>query len=148
MNTHHRDSMARWFLIVIVAAFGLAPRLLHADDLKDARAALQAGQYDRALNLFEKVANTGNADGRVGVGQVWLRRRQFPKAVEAFETAQKMDGNLAWPYFGQGEVLRRQDKCDEAIPLLQKATELDRKFPEAQLALGECLVKTKQHEKA
>ena len=148
MNAHHCDSMARRFLVVIIAALGLAPQLVFADDLKDGRAALQAGQYDQALTLFEKVANTGNPDGRVGVGQVWLRRRQFQKATEAFETAQKMDGNLAWPYFGQGEVLRRQEKCEAAVPLLQKATELDRKFPEAQLALGECLVKTKQHEKA
>ena len=148
MNAHHRSPMVRWFLVVILAALGISPGVLRADDLKDGRAALAAGQYDQALALFEKVANTGNAEGRVGIGQVWLRRRQFSKATEAFETAQKMDGNLAWPYYGQGEALRREEKCAEALPLLQKATELDRRFPEAQLALGECLVQSKQHDKA
>ena len=70
---------------------------------------------------------------------MFLKQRQYGKAMEAFQQAQKMDPNLALPYYGQGEVHRRQGKCAEAVPLFQKATELDRKFPEAQLALGECL---------
>jgi tetratricopeptide (TPR) repeat protein len=82
------------------------------------------------------------------VGQVWLKRRQYEKAREAFETAQKMDPLLAWPWHGQGEVLRREGKCDAAIPLYQKATELDRKFPEATLALGECLTELKRTSEA
>ena len=55
-----------------------------------------------------------------------------------------MDPLLAWPWYGQGEVLRREGKCDAAIPLYQKANELDRKFPEATLALGECLTDLKR----
>lgn len=127
--------------LVLVSAAG-------ADDLKDGRDALNAGRYDEALRSFEKAANQGRAEGRAGVGQVHLRRRQLPKAMEAFELAQKMDPNLALAYYGQGEVLRRQAKCAEALPLLQKATDLDRKFPEAQLALGECYVATSKHQQA
>jgi hypothetical protein len=82
----------------------------------------------RAQRLFEKAASQGSAEGRSGVGQVWLKRRQYDKAREAFELAQKMDPLLAWPYYGQGEVVRKSGKCDAAIPLYQKATELDRKF--------------------
>ena len=33
------------------------------------------------------------------------------------------------------------------MPLFQKATNLDRKFPDAQLALGDCLIQTKQFDK-
>jgi tetratricopeptide (TPR) repeat protein len=115
-----------------------------ADDLKEGKAALQAGQLDEAQRLFEKAAGQGSAEGRSGVGQVWLKRRQYDKAREAFELAQKMDPLLAWPYYGQGEVVRKSGKCDAAIPLYQKATELDRKFPEATLALGECLTELKR----
>jgi tetratricopeptide (TPR) repeat protein len=118
-----------------------------ADDLKDGRAALASGQLDKALQSFEKAAAQGLAEGRAGVGQVHLRRRNFPKATEAFQQAQKMDPNLAVAWWGQGEVLKRQEKCPEAIPFFQKATEIDRKFPDAQLALGECLVLTKQFDK-
>ena len=121
---------------------GIAPA--RADELKDGKAALQAGQLDDALRLFEKAASQGSAEGRSGVGQVWLKRRQSEKALEAFELAQKMDPLLGWPWYGQGEVLKRAGKCEEAIPLFQKATELDRKFPEAQLALGECLSELKR----
>ena len=77
---------------------------------------------------------------------MWLRRRQYEKAREQFDQAVKMDPNLALGYWGQAECLRGEDKCAEAIPLFQKATDLDRRFPEAQLGLGECLVATKQFE--
>lgn len=115
-----------------------------ADDLKDGRSALQAGRFDQALQSFEKAAQQGLAAGRAGVGQVHLRRRQLDKAMEAFQTAQKMDPTLALAHWGQGEVLRRRNQCEQAIPLFRKATELDRKFPEAQQSLGECLVQVKQ----
>jgi tetratricopeptide (TPR) repeat protein len=137
-------------ILVVALAVPLAPWLpaAHADDLKDGKAALAAGQLDEALRLFEKAAGQGSAEGRAGVGQVWLRRRQFDKAQEAFELSQKMDPLLAWPWYGLGEVKRKAGKCDDAIPLYRKATELDRKFPEAQLALGECLTELKRTSEA
>ena len=125
-----------------------ATALVHADDLKDGHAALAAGNYDQALALFEKAAGQGYAAGRAGVGEVWLKRRQYAKALEAFQLAQKMDAGLPIAYYGQGEVLRRENKCDEALPALQKATDLDKHYPEAQLAYGDCLVKQGQHDKA
>ncbi len=135
-------------LALAALALTLGVGVLHADDLKDGRQALQAGRLDDALRSFEKAAGQGYAEGRAGVGQVLLKRRQYDRAMEAFQTAQKMDANLALAYYGQGEVLRKQNKCAEALPLLQKATEIDRKFPDAQLALGDCLVQGRQHEKA
>ncbi len=136
---------------ILVLALGVtgaswlsAAREARADELKDAKAAMAAGQLDDALRLFEKAAGQGSAEGRSGVGQVWLKRRQYDKAREAFETAQKMDPLLAWPWHGQGEVLRREGKCDAAVPFYQKATDLDRKFPEATLSLGECLTEMKR----
>jgi tetratricopeptide (TPR) repeat protein len=131
------------FLLALVAA----PEV-RADDIKDGNRALQEGRLDAAFQMFEKAANQGLAEGRAGVGKVWLRRRQYPKAIEAFKLTQKMDPNLAWGYYGEGEALRRLDRCPEAVPLLQRATDIDRKFPEAQLTLGECLVAAKDHTKA
>ncbi len=119
-----------------------------ADDLKDARAALAAGQLDQAQQLFEKVASQGFAEGAAGVGQVYLRKRDYAKAQDAFERAAKMDGNLALAWFGQGEVQRRQGNWADALPLMQKATDIDRKFPEAQLALGDVLVHLDRHAEA
>src|SRR4029079_6293112 len=134
-------ALAVMFLVFATAA-------VRADDLKDGHAALAAGNYDQALALFEKAAGQGYAAGRAGVGEVWLKRRQYAKALEAFQLAPKMAAGLPIAYYGQGEVLRRQGKCDEALPALQKATDLDKHYPEAQLAFGDCLVKQGQHEKA
>jgi tetratricopeptide (TPR) repeat protein len=100
------------------------------------------------MTSFEKAASQGQAAGRAGVGQVWLRRKNLDKAAEAFEQTQKMDPNLAIGYWGSAAVLKEADKCAEAIPLFQKATELDRKFPEAQLGLGDCYTELKQVDKA
>jgi tetratricopeptide (TPR) repeat protein len=119
-------------------------RVATADDLRDGQRALQEGRLDDAIKSFEKAASQGYGAGRAGVGQVYLRRRQYEKAREQFELAQKMDPVLALGYWGHADVLRLQEKCAEAIPLFQRATELDRKFPEAQLGLGNCLIETRQ----
>lgn len=128
---------------MLVLSFVLAGAAA-ADDLKDGRAALQAGRYDDALKAFERLSAQGQTEGQVGIGQVWLRRRQWAKAQEAFQRAQKMDPTVAWGFYGEAESLRRRGDCASAVPLLRKATDLDRKFPEAQMALGECLVERKQ----
>lgn len=147
-NTIRIARIAALASLVLLAAGPWAAAPVRADDLKDGRVALQAGRYDDAIKSFEKAASQGFAAGRAGVGQVWLRRRQLDKAMEAFQLAQKMDPGLETSYWGQGEVLKRQGKCAEAIPLFKRATELNRKFPEAQLALGDCLVETKQQDQA
>jgi tetratricopeptide (TPR) repeat protein len=147
-NGNHRTSWLALWALVSASLCLAAPSATHADDLKDGRAALQAGRYDEAIKLFESAAKQGLAAGRAGVGQVWLKRRQYDKALEHFQTAERMDPSLALGFYGEGEVYRHQEKCSAALAPLQKAVDLDRKFPEAQLALGDCLVKTKQYEKA
>lgn len=136
-----------WWPLAILAAVALAGPA-RADDLKDGRSALAAGQLDRALAAFEKAAQQGLAEGRAGVGQVHLRRRNYPAALDAFKTAQKMDANLALAWYGEGAVHQRQGRCEQAVPLFRKATDLDKKFPEAQLALGQCLVELKRIDEA
>jgi len=121
---------------------------LAADELKDGRAALQTGRLDEALQLFEKAASQGNAEGRAGVGQVWLKRRAYDKAIEQFKVAQKMDPNLALGWYGEGEALLRLEQPEKAVPLLQKATDIDRRFPEAQLSLAEALTRLKKYDGA
>ena len=88
------------------------------------------------------------AEGRAGVGLVYLRRHQLAKAQEAFELAEKMDDQLAMAHYGQGEVLRQQEKCEEAVPHLQRAVELDRRYPEAQLGLAAALAQVGRYAEA
>jgi cellulose synthase operon protein C len=117
----------------------VVPVAARADALRDGRAALQAGKLDDAERFFEQAAGQGVAEGRGGVGLVYLRRHQLGRAMEAFDLAGKMDAQLAMAYYGRGEVLRQQEKYEEAVPSLQRAVELDRRYPEAQLSLAAAL---------
>src|SRR5215510_9580051 len=142
--------LARTALLLVLssAAVAITPRAGRADDLKDARSALTAGQLDQATQLFEKAAAQGYAEGRAGVGQVWLRRRNYEKALEQFQLAQRMDASLALAHWGVGEVARRNEDCATALPEFQRAVELDHKYPDAQLALGDCLTQLRKFDEA
>jgi tetratricopeptide (TPR) repeat protein len=137
MRTANRIGACCWMPVLLAGLLlMLASAAAHADALRDGRTALQAGRLDDAERFFEQAASQGVAEGRAGVGLVHLRRHQLGRAMEAFELAEKMDGQLAMAHYGQGEVLRQQEKFEEAVPHLERAAELDRRYPEAQLSLS------------
>jgi tetratricopeptide (TPR) repeat protein len=105
-SSHREENRSTTPMIPIPEAFGIVTLALavagaawlpaaRADELKEGKAALAAGQLDEAQRLFEKAASQGRPKVAPGVGQVWLKRRQYDKAREAFELAQKMDPLLA-----------------------------------------------------
>lgn len=149
MNAILRNLVRACLLVALSTAIlsTLSPAA-RADELRDGRSALNAGKLDDAIRLFEKASSQGYAEGRAGVGQVWLRRRNYEKALEQFELAQRMDANLAIAAWGIGEVARRNEDCAGALPSLQRAVSLDRKFPDAQLALGDCLTQLGRYDEA
>jgi tetratricopeptide (TPR) repeat protein len=149
MNTTFRNlARAAAGAALAVVLIGTAGTVARADELKDGKAALVAGHYDEAIRLFEKAASQGYAEGRAGVGQVWLRRRNYEKALENFQLAARMDGNLALAHWGMGEVARRNEDWAGALPHFQKAVSLDRKFPDAQLGLGDALTQLHRYDEA
>src|SRR5687767_13074129 len=96
----------RWAATVAaLVALPATAAIVRAGDVKDGRAALQAGRYDDAIKSFERAVSQGSVEGQVGIGQVWLRRRQYDKAREAFLKAQKMDPSVAWGFYGEGEAI-------------------------------------------
>src|SRR5262252_5904507 len=134
--------------VLALATLSLSPAASRADDLKDARNALADGKLEQAVQFFEKAAAQGYAEGRAGVGQVWLRRRNYDKALEQFQLAQRMDANLALAHWGAGECARRNEDCTTALPEFHRAVELDHKYPDAQLALGDCLTQLGKYDDA
>jgi len=118
------------------------------DEIRDGRRFLEGGQLDRAYAAFEKAASQGKAEGQVGMGDVRLRQGRYDEALAAYRAAQQLDGALASAFYGEGEAYRRQDDCAKAVPLYRKATDLDRKYPVAQLALGRCLIELGKHGEA
>jgi tetratricopeptide (TPR) repeat protein len=147
LTLRHPLRAATTSVLFALIAFGPVPAA-SADELKEGRAALAGGKLDEAIRQYEKAAGQGYAEGRAGVGQVWLRRRNYEKAKENFELALRMDANLALAHWGLGEIARQNEDCAGAIPAFQKAVSLDRKFPEAALSLGDCLTQLKRLDEA
>ncbi len=138
-----------WLLAALVGlTLTMLPGTSRADALRDGRSALQAGRLDDALRFFEQAAMQGVAEGRAGVGLVRLKRHQLASANEAFQLAERMDNQLAMAHYGQAEVLRQQEKCEEAVPKFERAVELDRRYPEAQLGLSACLTQLGRYAEA
>jgi tetratricopeptide (TPR) repeat protein len=134
--------------VTALLAFCFAAGPVLADDLKDGRRFMETGQWDKAYAAFERASGQGKAEGQVGMGDVRLRQGRFDDALGAYKAAQQMDGALASAWYGEAEVYRRQDECAKAVPLYRKATEIDRKYPVAQLALGRCLIELGKHGEA
>lgn len=55
------------FALTLLAAAGLAS----ADDLGDAEKALRAKEYDKALPIYTKLANAGNAEAQFRLGEMY-----------------------------------------------------------------------------
>jgi tetratricopeptide (TPR) repeat protein len=149
MRTLSASRTNLWLVAALAGSILAAqPGTLRADELRDGRSALQAGRLDDALRFFEQAAAQGSAEGRAGVGLVWLKKHHLVNANEAFALAEKMDDQLALAHYGQAEVLRLNEKCEEAVPGFMRAVELDRKFPEAQLGLSACLAQVGRYAEA
>jgi tetratricopeptide (TPR) repeat protein len=70
------------------------------------------------------------------------------RAKEEFEKELKISPDNAGAHYILGEMARRDDKCDEALPHFTDATKADSNFADAYLGLGLCLVTLKKYEEA
>ena len=132
--------------IALVAFVVVAPPV--TADVKAGEKALAEGDFTKALKEFEEAAGKGKAEGHVGLGDVYLRQLKFDEAMAEYKTAEQMEAGLASAYAGQGNVLTRLGNTAGAVQLYQKAVLLDRKYPEASLALGLGLSELGRHGEA
>jgi tetratricopeptide (TPR) repeat protein len=70
------------------------------------------------------------------------------RAKDEFRKEIKIDPSNAGAHYILGEMARREEKCDEALPLFTEAAKLDANFAEAYLGQGLCLVTLKKYEEA
>jgi len=76
-----------------------------------------------------------------GPGAAERAKQEFLKEVE-------IDPKNAGAQYILGELARRDEKCDEAIPRFSQAAKLDGNFGEAYLGWGACLVALQRYEEA
>ena len=93
---------------------------------KNAAAAQQAGNFDEALGLYEKiVADIPKCDVCFAhMGDIYLKKKDEAKAEEAFKKAIAIDPNKPDPYSALAALYNGQKKFDEATAMGKKATDL------------------------
>ena len=70
------------------------------------------------------------------------------RAKQEFLKEIQIDPSNAGAHYILGELARRDEKCDDAIPRFSEATKLNPNFAEAYLGSGLCLVTLKKYEEA
>src|SRR3954449_6809679 len=70
------------------------------------------------------------------------------RAKQEFLQELKIDPGNAGAHYILGELARRDEKCEEAIPQFSEAVKFDPKFAEAYLGQGLCLVDLRKYEEA
>jgi len=70
------------------------------------------------------------------------------RARQEFQKELQINPDNAGAHYILGELARRDDQCDEAIPHFSEATKLDANFSDAYLGWGLCLVTQKKYEEA
>src|ERR1700675_4974332 len=131
-----------------------APQSLAAHKL-NAEALEMQGRWEPAQLEYEGILEKEpNAPGiHFLLGRLLLSKPDAgPDAVErarqAFLKEVEIDPKNAGAQYILGELARREEKCDEALPHLSQAAKLDSNFGEAYLGWGACLVALKRYEEA
>ena len=94
--------------------------------LKEADAAVAAGNFDEGIEKFTKVANdVGKCAGcYVRIGDAYLKKKDPASAEKAFLQAIEFDPKMPEPYLALANLYNDMKKFDEATKMVAKANEL------------------------
>lgn len=88
------------------------------------------GDYAQAERCYGEVLERqpGNADARCNLGTMFLNRGEFDLAARSYEDVLRVDPNHASAHKGLGEALLRLHRQCEALPHLERSTQLDQRL--------------------
>lgn len=131
-----------------------APQSIAAHKL-NAEALEMQGKWQPAQLEYEAIIQKDpNARGiHFLLGRLLLSRPDVgpdapERAKQEFLKELKIDPGNAGAHYILGELARRDEKCEEAIPQFSEAIKFDSKFAEAYLGQGLCLVDLRKYEEA
>jgi tetratricopeptide (TPR) repeat protein len=131
-----------------------APESLAAHKL-NAEALEMQGRWEPAQLEYEGILQKEpNAQGiHFLLGRLLLSKPEAgpdaaARAKQEFLKEIEIDPHNAGAHYILGELARRDEKCDEAIPRFSQAVKLDADFGEAHLGLASCLIALQRYEEA
>ena len=86
-------------------------------DFNAGKAAIQAGQYDKGIEMMRKVvaADPKNADAYNYLGFAYRKKGDVKAAGSSYETALKLNANHKGALEYQGELFLKTNKMEEAM---------------------------------
>lgn len=109
-----------------------------ADPLAQARELEQAGQVDRAMNLFREILRTDpdNLEAHFGLGSLYEKIGQHLQALEQFEMAKRVDPENIDAAVRHAKAMATLGRFDAAERDLRRAARIDPNRPEVFTTLG------------
>ena len=112
--------------------------------------AIIRGHVDEAAVYLDKAALLGNDSLMVHqkIGELYRRKREFGRALEAFDRMIELDADTPAGHAGRAEILLRMKDYDGAIDAALTATERLFYFPRAHMTLGLAIARLGEIEQA
>jgi len=82
------------------------------------------------------------------LGNDYTKKKEYDKAIEAYQKAIEINPNNAWAYNNMGLCFYHKKEYDKAIEAYQKAIELDPNYARAYNNMGLCFYHKKEYDKA
>ncbi len=98
----------------------------------------EMNQPQKAIEQFDEVIKRDwkITDAHIEKGIIYLKQKNFAKALEIFQMASTVSNTDADPYYWIGRTFEAQNKLPEAIDNYQRALSLDPNFIEAKQRLN------------
>jgi tetratricopeptide (TPR) repeat protein len=110
------------------------------------RVLYEENQFDAAIEALQAVLrlDSRNVKAQDNLGLCFEGKNEMDRAMSAYRKAIEMDRaanrHTAQPYLNLGMALARTDHPEQAVPLLQRAVELDPDSAKAHMELGRALM--------
>lgn len=121
-----------------------------ADPMAQARELEQAGQVDRAMNLFREILrrDPDNLEAHFGLGSLYEKIGQHLQALEQFEMAKRVDPENVDAAVRHAKAMATLGRYDAAERDLRRAARIDPNRPEVFTTLGMIGVRRGLYEQA
>jgi tetratricopeptide (TPR) repeat protein len=113
---------------------------------QDAVAAEEAGEKQRAIELYEEILtlDADYAAAAINLGTVYFHMRQFGRAEELYRRATVSDPGYVLAYFDLGNVLDELGRLEESIAAYRRAVALSPRYGDAHYNLALAYERTGQ----